>query len=401
MRKVSGNIWGNDMSFLPYGRQSINLSDIEAVAKALRSDYLTTGPLVDAFEAALCDFTGAPEAVVVANGTAGLHLAVLSQNLGPRDVVIVPSITFVATANAVAFCGARVVFCDVDPDTGLMTDDSFNEALAVVKALPAYHFAGVMPVHYAGRAVDLTHIKKVADAHGAFVLEDACHALGTSGPQGRIGLCAASDFTMFSFHPVKTMTTGEGGAIMLKDKALARRLRALRSHGLERNEALFTGSERGPWVYEMQALGFNYRLPDINCALGLSQLARLPHFISRRQRLVGLYQQALRAANLPVHWPEPEDGDPVFHLMAVLIDFEALGQPRAQVMVGLKAHGIGSQVHYIPVHQQPYWVSHALGQRPLVGAERFYVQTLSLPLYPDMSDADPVRVIEALTQVLK
>jgi dTDP-4-amino-4,6-dideoxygalactose transaminase len=203
----------------------------------------------------------------------------------------------------------------------------------------------------------------------------------------------------FSFHPVKTLTTGEGGAITLNDPERAARLRRLRSHGVERDPERFVGEMRGPWVYEMQELGYNYRLPDLNCALGLSQLARLPHFIQRRKALVGAYRKALGASNLPVCWAAP-DHDPVFHLFAVAIDFAALGLTREAVMAGLRDRGIGTQVHYIPAPDMPYWQKHALGQRPLPGAAAFYAATLSLPLYPDMSDDDPARVVAALKEAL-
>ncbi|ESQ81118.1 UDP-4-amino-4,6-dideoxy-N-acetyl-beta-L-altrosamine transaminase [Asticcacaulis sp. YBE204] len=389
--------------FLPYGRQSIDDSDIAAVVEALRSDYLTTGPMVERFERELAATVGAKEAVVVSNGTAALHLAVLTQNLGPNDVVIVPSITFAASANCVAYCGAQVVFADVDPLTGLITDESFDAALSLIDNL-GYRFAGAISVHYAGRPVDLSHIAATCQARGAFLIEDACHALGTSGAQGSVGSCAASDMAVFSFHPVKTLTTGEGGAITTNDPDLARKLRLLRSHGIERDPAQFEGlgygdsDDTGPWVYEMQALGFNYRLPDLNCALGVAQLKRLPQFIERRKALVAAYE-ALFKTNLSVSWPSPDAvTDPVFHLMAVAIDFTA-GKPRAQVMTELKSHGIGTQVHYIPVHRQPWWQTQRAA-RDLPGADAFYRSTLSLPLYPDMTDADPARVVEALKAVL-
>ncbi len=390
------------MSFLPYGRQSISEADIEAVVAALRSDFLTTGPMVERFEAEICKVTGAKEAVVVANGTAALHLAVMSEDLGSKDVVVVPSITFAASANCVAYCGAQVVFADVDPQTGLITDESFNDAVNLIaRGYPDYRFAGVIPVHYAGRPVDLLHISSVCGEHGAFVIEDACHAIGTMGPQGQVGSCQHSDMACFSFHPVKTLTTGEGGAITLNDPERARRLRRLRSHGIERDPEAFVGDEHGPWVYEMQELGFNYRLPDLNCALGVSQIQRLSWFAERRRQLVTLYQHALATTNLPVSWPAPLASDnPVFHLFAVSIDFSALGTTRTAVMQALKDRGIGSQVHYIPVHRQPYWQGHALAQRDLPGADRFYAQTLSLPLYADMEDGDPARVVAALQAIL-
>ncbi len=393
-------------SFLPYGRQSISDADIDAVVEVLRSDYLTTGPYVDRFERDLAETVGAKEAVVCANGTAALHLAALTQDLTSGDVVIVPSITFAASANCVAYCGAQVIFADVDPQTGLITDETFDEALSLFrKGFPQHRYAGVIPVHYAGRPVELSHISRISDELGGFVIEDACHAIGTFGPDGKIGACQASDMAVFSFHPVKTLTTGEGGAVTTNDANLARRLRHLRSHGIERDPARFDGlgygddNDTGPWVYEMQALGFNYRLPDLNCALGVSQLKRLPDFAAKRKTLVAAYQTALAAANLPVSWTPTQD-DVVFHLFAVAIDFAALGTTRTAVMQGLRDRGIGTQVHYIPVHRQPHWQRHALGQRDLPGADRYYRSTLSLPLFADMADDDPARVIAALSEVL-
>ena len=395
-------------SFLPYGRQSISEADIEAVVEVLRSDYLTTGPYVDRFEADLAQAVGAKEAVVVANGTAALHIAAMTRDLGPKDVVIVPSITFAASANCVAYSGAQVVFADVDPATGLITDDSFAKALSVIdRDYPDHRFAGVIPVHYAGRPAPLSYMAGVCRDRDAFLIEDACHAIGTVGPDGQTGSCRNSDMAVFSFHPVKTLTTGEGGAITTNDPALARRLRMLRSHGIERDPARLTGlgygddNDTGPWVYEMQALGYNYRLPDLNCALGVSQLKRLPEFMARRAALVAAYQNALAASNLPVAWQAvAADQNPTFHLFAVTIDFAALGLTRSAVMAGLKARGVGTQVHYIPVHHQPWWQEHALGRRELPNADRYYETTLSLPLYADMTDGDPQRVVDALGEVL-
>lgn len=386
-------------SFLPYGRQSISEADIAAVAEVLRSDYLTTGPYVDRFEAALADYVGAREAVVVANGTAALHLAAMTFGLTERDVVIVPSITFAASANCIAYCGAQVVFADVDPTTGLMTDETFDEALA---AIPEDHrFAGVIPVHYSGRPVKLDYISRVCVERSAFVIEDACHAIGTVGPQGKAGSCSTSSMAVFSFHPVKTLTTGEGGAITLNDSDLAHRLRQLRSHGIERDPSRFETGETGPWVYEMQTLGFNYRLPDLNCALGISQLNQLPEFLARRAALVAAYRDALAKSNLPVGWVAPQPGEtPAFHLFAVTIDFAGLGVTREAVMASLRDRGVGTQVHYIPVHRQPWWQGRTLAPRDLPGADEYYRTTLSLPLYAGMNDADPARVVAALSEVL-
>ena len=397
------------MKFLPYGRQSISEADIEAVVETLRSDFLTTGPMVERFEKALAETVGAKEAVVVSNGTAALHLAMMSEELSPRCAVIVPAITFAASANCVAYCGAPVIFADVDPVTGLITDETFDDALKTLERdYHGHRLGGVIPVHYAGRPVDLGHIRAVCEEHGSFVIEDACHAIGTVGQQGPVGSCQSSTAACFSFHPVKTLTTGEGGAITTNDPVLARRLRALRSHGIERDPAHFVGlrydgeGDTGPWVYEQQCLGYNYRLPDINCALGLSQLKRLPEFATRRKALVKAYEKALFASGLSALWTAfPDEGtDPVYHLFTARLDFQNLGITREKVMAELREHGIGTQVHYIPVHRQPYWQNRTLAQRELPGADAYYQNTLSLPLYADMNDDDPLRVIEALRKVL-
>lgn len=388
------------MRFLPYGTQSINADDKAAIEAVLNSPFLTAGPKVAEFEAGLCAYTGAKEAISVSNGTAALHLAFLSQDLGPKDVVIVPSITFLASANGAAFCGAKVIFADVDPMTGLLTEATFEEALSrLSESYPDHHFAGVVAVHLTGRPVDMAPIHARAKALGGFVIEDAAHALGTHCRHGTVGDGRYSDMTILSFHPVKTITTGEGGAILCNDPQLAARLRALRAHGIERNPDHFSQLEAAPWVYEMQSLGYNYRLPDLNCALGISQLARLETFVQKRLGLIEAYQDALK--DLPVHWQTPHKDERIgFHLFSVLIDFAALNTTRQAVMEGLKARQIGSQVHYIPVHIQPYWVTAQLGLRPLMGANHYYERTLSLPLFADMEMDDVGRVVTALTEVL-
>lgn len=376
-------------AFLPYGRQDIDEADIAAVVEALRSDYLTTGPLVERFEAAFAEFVGAPHAVCCSNGTTALHLAVASLDIGPRDICIVPAITFVATANVCAMQGARVVFADVDPVTGLMTDETLADAMDRAEG----EIRAVLPVHLAGAPVDMPAISAMARQCGAAVIEDACHALGTDTAWGRTGDAGKSDAVCFSFHPVKTLTTGEGGMVTTRDHRAAWRMRRLRSHGIVR-EGL--AEAPGPWWYEQQELGFNYRLPDLLCALGLSQLKRLPNFISRRRRLAARYRSLLAPLGDKLRpTPTPEGSDPALHLFAVCLDFEAIDRTRAEVMARLVRKGVGTQVHYIPVHRQPYWA--ARSQTPdLPGAEAWYASTLSLPLYPGMSDTDPARVVEAL-----
>lgn len=389
---------------LPYGRQSIDSDDIEAVAAALSSDYLTTGPLVPAFEQALANTTGAREAVAVSNGTAALHLAARAAGLDEGTWTIVPAITFLATANAVRLTGGDVLFADVDPDTALMTPETFDAALArapgPVKA--------AIPVHFAGPNADMPALAAIAAKHGAILIEDAAHAIGTKVRDGSAGDCRHSAMTCFSFHPVKTITTGEGGALTTNDPNLARALRRDRSHGMTRDLGDFldpvlsadTNGLANPWSYEMHGPGLNYRLTDVQAALGLSQLRKLASFVQARSRLKAIYDEAL-APYAPNILTPVSDGrqSPAWHLYPVRIDFQGLKKDRASVMRRLSASGIGTQVHYIPLHRQPYYRGR-YGDRALPGAEAFYKRALSLPLYPGMSDDDALFVASRLVAAL-
>ena len=380
---------------LPYGRQTIEEDDIAAVAEALRGDFLTTGPTVEAFERAFAAKVGAAHAATCANGTAALHLAMLALGVQPGEVCIAPSITFLATANCARFVGAEVVFADVDPESGLMTPATLQDAIA---RLGGRRLRAVLPVHLRGDVVDLPALQAIAQHAGAVLVEDAPHALGGTmrfgGVTERVGDCAHSAMATFSFHPVKTIATGEGGMVTTNDAGLAERLRTLRSHGMVRP----AGGD--PWWYEMPELGFNYRLPDILCALGLSQLGKLDRFATQRRALAAHY--ARRLAGLSPHLSlaaTPAWSDPVLHLMVALIDFEALGRSRREVVDGLRVRGVGTQVHYIPVHRQPYYRDR-YGPLELPGAEAWYARCLSLPLYPAMTGADVDKVADALADVL-
>ncbi len=381
--------------FLPYGRQTIEDDDIAAVTEALRGDFLTTGPTVEAFETAFAAKVGAQHAIAVSNGTATLHLAMMALGVGKGDVCIAPSVTFLATANCARYVGAEVVFADVDPDSGLMTPDTLAQALSRVGDR---RVKAVLPVHLRGDVCDLPALKAMASAAGAVLVEDAPHALGSvgtfDGAPHPVGDGAYSSFASFSFHPVKTLATGEGGMLTTNDGALAAKARLLRSHGMVRE----AGGD--PWWYEMPELGFNYRIPDILCALGLSQLAKLDRFVARRRELTALYGLRLaercprvRLAQSPAH------SNPALHLLTVLIDFEAEGLSRRTVVDSLKAQGIGTQVHYIPVHRQPYYVNRQ-GLADLPGADAWYARCLTLPLFPAMTDDDVERVVDALAGVL-
>ncbi|WP_430430363.1 UDP-4-amino-4,6-dideoxy-N-acetyl-beta-L-altrosamine transaminase [Oceanicaulis sp.] len=385
--------------FLPYGRQWIDDDDIAAVTACLTSDYLTTGPRVTAFEAAFAQAVSAPHALSCHSATAGLHLAYDALGLGPGDCAIVPALTFVATANAARYCGADVVIADVDPDTGLMTPDTLAEALERSQSRARL----IAPVHLAGVACDMPALSALARDHGLSVVEDASHAVGSLDETGTpVGACPHSDAAVFSFHPVKTLACGEGGMVTTRDPETADRVAHARSHGVVREPGRFERSEGAtePWWYEMQALGWNYRMPDINAALGLSQLNKLSRFAERRRLLTQLYDDALSGLAPLVQPPAGRASvDPCRHLYNVRINFDAAGQSRADVMDALRARGVGTQVHYIPVHHQPYYKA-LYGEQTLPGAERHYARTLSLPLYPAMSDEDPMRVVSALKATL-
>ncbi|MGB0748817.1 MAG: UDP-4-amino-4,6-dideoxy-N-acetyl-beta-L-altrosamine transaminase, partial [Magnetospiraceae bacterium] len=373
----------NTRRFLPYGKQSISDEDVAAVAEVLRSDFLTTGPMVPKFEAAFAEATQAKHAIAVSSGTAALHLAALAAGLGPGKTAIVPAITFMATANAALYTGASVTFADVDPETGLLTAHTLREALG-----RAGGAAAILPVHYAGRCVDMAQVMSAAKAYGARVIEDACHAVGGIQANGRPVGAGPGHMAIFSLHPVKTIAAGEGGVITTRDDDLAQKLRVLRNHGMDRESALrpelatAPDGSRNPWYHEMVALGFNYRLSDIHAGLALSQLSRLKTFVSRRRALVDRYREKLAPLAPIVLPPTPvPDGVPAWHLCAARINFDAAGRSRASVMHALRDLGVGTQVHYIPVHMQPFYLQNQ-GSLSLPGAETFYARTLSLPLFP-------------------
>ncbi len=394
--------------FLPYGRQVVEDDDIEAVAAALRGDFLTTGPLVARFEEALARTVHAEHAVVCANGTAALYMAARALGLGTGSKVIVPSITFLATASAPHLAGAEIVFADVDPDTGLMRPRDLEEALARTGRAHA-----LFNVHLNGQCGEAEEIAEIARRHGLKILDDACHAIGTrydaAGSEHVVGDNAFSDLTVFSFHPVKTVTMGEGGAVTANDPALAAALRRERNHGMTREPSEFVSIEDGfeaegranPWYYELVEPGFNWRATDIQCALGLTQLGKLPRFAARRRALAAAYDSLL-APYAPRLRPigRTMTCRPTWHLYAVLIDFEACGITRAEAMTRLAAEGIGSQVHYYPLHRQHYYASR-YGRRQLPGADRYYARVLSLPFFSSIAVSDVARVTSTLARILK
>lgn len=392
---------------IPYGRQSIDDDDIEAVIEVMKSDWLTCGPKVIEFENALAAYCGAKHAVAVANGTAALHVAMLAGGLGPGNCVLTSANTFLASANCAEFVGATADFADIDPL-------SRNVSVDTLKAAWRDDVKAIVPVDFAGYPCDMPAIANLARSRGVIIIEDASHAVGSrlrhEGRWRRVGGHPWADLTTFSFHPVKTMTTGEGGAIITDDDRLAERCRLFRSHGMVR--PVDAGArpslpdpcpllETGPWYYEMQEVGFNYRITDLQCALGLSQLRKLDKFVARRRAIVDAYNSAFASMK---HLERPvcsSDAEPAWHLYAVEIDFEALGKSRARVMAELQSEGVGTQVHYIPVHCQPYYrkkYGYGLGKCP--NAESYYLRCLSLPLYAAMSDSDIQTVIKAVRKVV-
>ncbi len=396
----------NDKDALPYSRQTLDDSDIAAVADALKQPYLTTGPLINKFEIAFAKTVGAEHAVVVNSGTAALHIAAMLLDFQPGDVAIVPAITFVATANAIRYVGGEVVFADVEPDTGLMGPSQLQDAL---RRAGNARIKAVFPVHLGGQTTDLSALQSIARERRIAIVEDSCHALGTIyGPRkDSVGACTHAALSCFSTHAVKAITMGEGGVLTTRDPKLANRARQLRSHGITRSVEDFVSAdagfnetnEPGPWYYEMQEIGFNYRATDFQCALGLTQLSKLHAFNERRRELVSRYDRHL-AGLTPVLRPwRRTNCTPGWHLYGVLIDFPALGLSRSEVMAQLRAKGINTQVHYIPVNRQPYYRSR-YGNTALPGADNFYARTLSLPLFPGMQDADVDRVVAALTRLI-
>ena len=366
---------------------------------------LTTGPMVERFETALADRVGAKYAVVCNSGTAALYLAARSAGIGEGDTVIVPAITFVATASANVLAGAKVVFADVDPLTGLMEAHHLEAALASV---PRGRAKAVLPVHLGGRVAQFAALREVAAGYGAVIIEDACHALGTTyGSGARIGACHDSLATCFSFHPIKTIAMGEGGAVTTNAPELAAGARRLRNHGMERRAETIHNRELGfdgngevnPWYYEVAEISHNLRASDINCALALSQLRKLDRFVARRRELMAHYTARLArlGSNVRLIAPAP-DVQPGWHLCGVLVDFAAAGIPRRELMTRLAKRGIGSQVHYIPVNLQPFY--RGKGASDLPGARAYYSRALSLPLFATMTTADVDRVIDALGESL-
>lgn len=388
---------------IPYGKHHVDEEDIQAVVDVLKSGILTQGPAIEAFEQAIAKYVGVKYAVALSSGTAALHLAALAAGVGPGKSLVTSPITFVASANAALYVGGRVVFADIDTDTVNMSPESLKRALTNNPDVRA-----AVPVHFAGLPCDMPAIKAAADQAGAVVIEDAAHALGATYPSGqRVGSCAFSLMTIFSFHPVKAIAAGEGGMITTNDDAIYRKLLRLRSHGINKLDDPFqlpeqaaTDGAPNPWYYEMQELGFHYRITDMQCGLALSQFKKLDRFIARRRALAKKYDEAF--AGMKNCRPAQKTGRDLsgHHLYVLRIDFEKLGKNRGQLMQELRSRQIGSQVHYIPVPMQPHY--RRLGSRPedYPNAQAYYQEALSIPLFYDLTDEQQLAVIAAIKELV-
>jgi perosamine synthetase len=377
-------------TFLPYGRQSVDEDDIAAVVEVLRSDWLTTGPKVAEFEVAWADQVSASYAVAVNSGTAALHAAAFAAGIGPGDEVIVTPLTFAASANCVLYQGGTPVFADVQSDT-------LNIDPVAVEAAVTPRTRAIIAVDYTGQPADLDELRDIAERHDLILMEDAAHAIGATYKGQPVG--AISDLTTFSTHPVKHVTTGEGGLITTNNEGLAERMRWFRNHGITTDHR--QRADKGGWFYEMVTLGYNYRLPDINCALGLSQLRKLEGWLDRRREIAARYTQAFAGLPAAESITVRPDREPVWHIYPILLDTTLLRVDRAQVFAALRAENMGVNVHYIPVHWHPYYaqLGYRRGMCPV--AEDAYERIITLPLFPAMTDQDVNDVIIAVHKVVE
>jgi UDP-4-amino-4,6-dideoxy-N-acetyl-beta-L-altrosamine transaminase len=384
---------------IPYGRQDINEDDIQAVVDVLRSDFLTQGPIVPAFEKSIADYCGVKHAVAVNSATSALHIACLALEVGRGDIVWTSSITFVASANCALYCGADIDFVDIDSHTFNMSVNCLSEKLKQAKKsgkLPKV----VIPVHLCGQPCDMEKIHALSLEYGFKLIEDASHAVGGKYQNKPIGNCEFSDITVFSFHPVKIITTGEGGMAVTNNELLAKKLCLLRSHGITRDQAEMENKSDGPWYYEQIDLGFNYRMTDIQAALGLNQMQRLDKFVAKRHRIAKRYDQLL--ADFPVKTPRQiAESYSGLHLYVIKLKLTEINKTHRQVFEELRALGVGVNLHYIPVYKQPYYKNLGFKAGYCEEAERYYNEALSLPIYPGLSESEQNLILETLTKALE
>lgn len=383
---------------IPYGRQEITQADIDAVVEVLRSDFLTQGPMVPRFERIVADYCGAQYAVAVNSATSALHIACLALDLGPCDRLWTSPITFVASANCGLYCGAEVDFVDIDPRTYNLCPKALEHKLLEAEQqgrLPKI----VVPVHLCGQPCDMQAIHALSQRFGFRIIEDASHAIGGTYRSEPIGNGRYSDISVFSFHPVKIITTAEGGMALTNDTKLAERMARLRSHGITRDPAQMTYAPDGPWYYQQVDLGFNYRMTELQAALGVSQMKRLDNYVSRRHALAGRYDEQLADLSVTLPWQHP-DSYSGLHLYVIRLNLEQIDRTHGQVFEALRELGIGVNLHYIPVPAQPYYERMGFKPGDFPEAERYYAEAISLPLYPMMTTSQQDQVITALRTVL-
>ena len=382
-----------------YGRQSIDTADIQSVVDVLNSDFLTQGPVLEQFEKKVAQYCGAKYAVAVTNATSALHIACRAAGLGKGDVLWTSPITFTASANCGRYCGADVDFVDIDAATYNMSPDELEQKLQQAKAkgrLPKV----VVPVHLAGQSCDMRRIQELSVEYGFTILEDASHAIGADYLDTKVGSCAYSDMAVFSFHPVKIITTGEGGMVLTNNEVLYKKLCLYRSHGITRDAALMTHEADGPWYYQQIDLGYNYRMTELQAALGFSQMDKLDEFVARRRYLVSRYDELLQ--DLPMITPHVLEGaNPSWHLYMVRVDFSKLQVDKVQLFADMKKRGVVLNLHYIPVHTQPYYQDLGFKQGDFPQSEKYYEEIFTLPLYYGLTDEQQDDVVAALRDCLK
>lgn len=384
---------------IKYGRQTISEIDIQAVVSVLRSDFLTQGPVVPAFERAVADYCGARHAVATNSATSALHIACLALGVGPGDLVWTSPSTFVASANCALYCGAQIDFVDIDPRTYNLSTERLAEKLAMAEKdgkLPKV----VIPVHMCGQPCDMVGIRALSQKYGFKIIEDASHAIGAKYKGEPIGNCHYSDITVFSFHPVKIITTGEGGMAVTNDAQLAKCMRLLRSHGITSTAAdMHPRPVQEIWNYQQIDLGFNYRMTDIHAALGLSQMQRLDEFVAKRHAIAQCYEKSLIELPVVSQWQHP-DSYSGYHLYVIRLKLDEISKTQREVFEALHTAGIGVNLHYIPVHRQPYYekLGFRAGNYPV--AETYYQEAMSLPIYPELAGEQQNKIIKALRRIL-
>ena len=384
------------MALIPYSRQDINQSDIDAVVEVLKSSHLTQGSQVPMLEDAIAGYCNAGYAVAVNSGTSALHVACLALGLNEGDLLWTTPNTFVASANCARYCGAEVDFVDIDPDTYNMSTEALAEKLATATRLPRV----VVPVHFAGQPCEMERIHELANKYGFFILEDAAHGIGASYRNEPVGSCRYSDITVFSFHPVKIITAGEGGMAVTNNPELAARMRQFRSHGITNDPAMMSGNIHGPWHYQQIGLGFNYRMSDIQAALCRSQLTRLDEFVSRRNELAQRYVPLL--ADLPLRLPRVGDGRrSSWHLFVIQLQLDRVGKSHRQIFEDLRAAGYGVQLHYMPLYFHPYYRALGFSKGYCPEMEHYYARAFSIPLFPAMTDQMQDDFVAIFSEVLK